>query len=100
MSLLKYCKSCGNQIPEARVKILPHAVFCVPCAEGRVGRKKAITFLEGQGDHAATAVHIVDEHVAQAYAAPELRDVLDIEPEEFAKEEGRPIKIKKRNELG
>jgi len=79
---------------------MPHAVFCVPCAEGRVGRKKAITYLQGEGDHAATTVTIVDEQVANYIAPKEQRDILDVEPDQFAPDSGRPIKIKKRSELG
>ena len=99
MNLQRYCKLCGNQIPEARVKILPHTTVCVPCAEGTVTRKKAITYLDGQGDHAATTIAIVDENVAATIHAPEMRDIADTEPDQFLKDPKIPLNIKKRKDL-
>lgn len=94
--MIKYCKSCGNQIPEARVNLLPNVIFCVPCAEGRVPKKMAITQLIGGQEHGYTDISIVEQTVLQDV---EERDIADVEPEVYAPEEGRPIKIKKRSEL-
>ncbi len=30
---MKLCSSCGKQIPEQRLKILPHSKTCVQCSE-------------------------------------------------------------------
>jgi DnaK suppressor protein len=30
-----YCDSCGKPIPEARLRAMPEAAHCVPCAEER-----------------------------------------------------------------
>ena len=98
--LQRYCRSCGTQIPQARLEAAPGTKFCIGCADGAVGRKKALTFLDGDIEHGSTVVQFVDEEVAASYQAPELRDIADTEPEEFAKEANRPIKIKKRSELG
>jgi len=93
---MRYCRSCGNEIPEARVKLLPHVTFCVNCAEGRVPKKMAVTQLVGGLEHGYTTIEIVEEKVL---GRVEQRDVSDVEPEVYAPEEGRPIKIKKRSEL-
>ena len=95
---LRYCKSCGNTIPEARVKILPGVKLCVSCAEGRVPKKLAVTELIGGEEHGYTDIKIVSEDQFEGYEA-EVRDVLDVEPEQFSKEAGRPITIRKRNQL-
>ena len=95
----KLCRGCGTQIPQARLEAAPGTKFCVGCASGAVGRKKAITFLDGEGDHAATVVQFVDEQVASNYQAPEQRDILDVEPDQFAPDDRVPLKIKKRSEL-
>jgi len=95
----KLCRGCGAEIPQARLEAAPGTKFCVGCAGGAVGRKKAITFLDGEGDHAATVVQFVDEQVASNYQAPEQRDILDVEPDQFAPDDRVPLKIKKRSEL-
>ena len=97
--MVRYCKKCGTQIPQARLDAIPTTTFCVGCASGVVGRKKAITFLEGEGDHAATVVQFVDEEIASNYQAPEQRDILDVEPDQFARDPRVPLKIRKRSEL-
>ena len=94
--MTRYCKACGSQIPEARVAALPTAIHCVPCAEGRVPKKMAITTVNGEGDHTWNDIQIVEETLL---GTAEQRDILDVEPEVYAKEEGRPITIKKRNQL-
>ena len=96
----KYCKGCGTQIPQARLEAAPGTKFCISCADGAVGRKKALTFLDGDIEHGSTVVQFVEEEVASVIQAPEARDIADTEPEQFAKEANRPIKIKKRSELG
>lgn len=97
MSSLKYCKVCGNQIPQARVAIMPTAKMCVPCADGRVPRKLAITTVNGEGDHTWNDIQIVEETQLEMV---EQRDILDIEPDSVVPEEGRPITILKRKDLG
>ena len=92
----RYCKACGTQIPEARVAALPTAVHCVPCAEGRVPKKMAITTVNGEGDHTWNDIHIVEETMLDAV---EQRDIMDVEPEQFLKDPKVPLKIRKRNEL-
>lgn len=96
--MTKYCKVCGNQIPPARVAALPTAVTCVSCAEGRVPRKLVVTSLVGGEEHGYTHETIVTEDQFEGYTA-ETRDILDVEPEQFAREEGRPITIRKRSQL-
>jgi len=96
MSILRYCKACGTQIPELRLKALPTAVVCVSCAEGRVPKKMAITTVNGEGDHTWNDIQIVEETML---GAVEQRDLMDIEPEQFAKDPRVPLKIRKRNEL-
>jgi hypothetical protein len=93
---IKYCKSCGNQIPEARVKILPHTPFCVPCAETKVTKKLAVTKLDGDIEHGATVIDIVesDEYGQQITFNPKL---LEVEPE-FNSFDKRPINIPSRKE--
>ena len=40
---MRFCKNCGNPIPQARLEVFPNAVQCVPCKEkhgdepGKVG---------------------------------------------------------------
>lgn len=92
------CKGCGGVIPEARVEALPGTRLCISCAEGRVPKKLAVTSLVGGEEHGYTDVQIVSEDMFSNYEV-EQRDILDVEPETFAKDEGIPIKIKKRNEL-
>ena len=96
----RFCKGCATQIPQARLEAAPGTKFCIGCAGSAVGRKKAVVFLDGDIEHGATSVAIVDEHVASVIQAREIRDIADTEPEQFAKEANRPIKIKKRSELG
>jgi hypothetical protein len=98
MSNLRYCKGCGNEIPKRRLEALPGTIFCVGCAESKVSRKVGITQLIGGEEHGYTHFEVVSEDQLEGYA-PEQRDILDVEPEQFAKEEGRPIQIKKRNQL-
>ena len=93
---MKYCKSCGNQIPEGRLKALPSAVHCVPCAEGRVPKKMAITQLIGGEEHGYTDIQIVEETMLDTV---QQRDLMDVEPEQFAKDPRVPLKIRKRKEL-
>lgn len=92
----KYCKSCGNQIPEARVKILPHTVFCVPCAENKVTRKLAVTKLDGDIEHGATVIDIVesDEYGQRTTFNANL---LEVEPDSVAPDK-KPISIPSRKE--
>ena len=95
-NLLRYCKACGTQIPELRLKALPTAVVCVSCAEGRVPKKMGVTQLVGGEEHGFTDLFIVEETML---GAVEQRDLMDIEPEQFAKDPRVPLKIRKRNEL-
>jgi len=92
----KLCKACGTQIPQARLNAIPTTKFCVPCAEGRVPKKMAITTVNGEGDHTWNDIQIVEETML---GAVEQRDLMDIEPEQFAKDPRVPLKIRKRNEL-
>jgi len=94
--LQRYCRACGTQIPEARVAALPTAVHCVPCAEGRVPKKMGVTQLVGGEEHGFTDLFIVEETMLDAV---EQRDLMDVEPEQFAKDPRVPLKIRKRNEL-
>jgi len=94
--LQRYCRACGTQIPELRLKALPTAVVCVSCAEGRVPKKMAITTVNGEGDHTWNDIQIVEETML---GAVEQRDIMDVEPEQFAKDPRVPLKIKKRSEL-
>ena len=93
---MKYCKSCGTQIPQARLDAIPTTTFCVPCAEGRVPKKMGVTQLVGGEEHGFTDLFIVEETML---AAVEQRDLMDVEPEQFAKDPRVPLKIRKRNEL-
>ena len=92
----KLCKACGTQIPQARLNAIPTTTFCVPCAEGRVPKKMAITTVNGEGDHTWNDIQIVEETMLSAV---EQRDLMDVEPEQFAKDPRVPLKIKKRSEL-
>ena len=94
---MRYCKSCGNQIPQARVNILPGVKLCVGCAEGRVPKKLAITELIGGEEHGYTDIRIVSED--QFDGTLEQRDILDVEPDQFAKDPRIPLTIKKRKDL-
>ena len=94
--MIRYCKSCGNQIPPARVSVLPSAVHCVSCAEGRVPRKMAVTQLIGGEEHGYTDVQIVEETLLDTV---EQRDLMDVEPEVFSKDPRVPLTIKKRKDL-
>lgn len=93
---LKYCKSCGNIIPEARVKILPNTVFCVPCAENKVTKKLAITKLDGDIEHGATVIDIVEsnDYLNQTTFNANL---LEVEPDQVAPD-NKPIKIPSRKD--
>lgn len=93
---IKYCKSCGNQIPEARVKILPHTPFCVPCAENKVSRKLAISRLDGDIEHGATTIEIVEGSDTRYSTNVSL---LETEPEMVAPDPKQPLSIPKRNEF-
>lgn len=95
-TLLKYCKSCGNTIPEARVKILPHTVFCVSCAEGKVNKKLAVVKLDGDIEHGATVIDIVESNGNNGYETNV--GLLETEPEQNHVA-NRPIYIPKRKEL-
>ena len=92
----RFCKGCGTQIPEGRLKALPSAVHCVPCAEGRVPRKMAITTVNGEGDHTWNDIQIVEETMLETV---QQRDLMDVEPEQFAKDPRVPLKIRKRKDL-
>lgn len=93
---IKYCKSCGNQIPVARVKIVPHTLFCVGCAEGKVSKKLAISILDGDIDHGATTIKIV-EGFDTGYSTNV--SLLETEPEMVAPDPKQPLSIPKRNEF-
>ena len=95
---MRYCKKCGNQIPQARVNILPGVKLCVGCAEGRVPKKLAVTELIGGEEHGYTSVQIVSEDQFTGYSKEE-RDIADVEPDQFAKDPRIPLTIKKRKDL-
>ena len=39
-----YCDRCGEEIPEARRRAMPHARTCVPCQRALDGRPQAALF--------------------------------------------------------
>jgi hypothetical protein len=44
MTALRYCKSCGEQIPEGRLKAIPDTETCVNCSTvGKVAGFRVIT---------------------------------------------------------
>lgn len=55
---MKYCKVCGIEIPEARIKILPSTDTCVnhSSAEKKVGMPISL----GQGDHTYVELNIME----------------------------------------
>ena len=93
------CIGCGDEINPLRVKALPGTRTCVSCAEGRVKQKRAFPVLVG-GDieHGASTIAIVE---GDGYDTPVAdRDLMDVEPEQFAKDPRIPLTIPKREELG
>ena len=94
----RYCKGCGNQIPQARLDAVPTTRFCFICAEGRVPKKLAVTELIGGEEHGYTSVQIVSEDQFSGYSKEE-RDIADVEPDQFAKDPRIPLTIKKRKDL-
>ena len=96
---MKLCRGCGEEINPLRVQALPGTPFCVGCADGRVKQKRAFPVLVG-GDieHGASTIAIVE---GDGYDTPVAdRDLMDVEPEQFAKDPRIPLTIPKREELG
>lgn len=96
---MKICVSCGNEINPLRVKALPSTKLCIGCAEGKVGRKRGVSVVYGEGDHIYNDIVILEEEDYVKTYTTEMRDITDVEPEQFAKDDRIPIKIKKRKEL-
>ena len=93
----KYCKGCGTIIVEARLRVLPTAVTCVNCSQA--GRKRAITFLDGDIEHGATQTMIVEEDDYHRVVKSDDRDIADIEPDQFSKDPRVPLTINKRRDV-
>jgi phage/conjugal plasmid C-4 type zinc finger TraR family protein len=36
---IRFCDQCGDNIPPARLKLVPHAKLCVDCQSSQEGRK-------------------------------------------------------------
>jgi hypothetical protein len=96
---MKICVSCGREINPLRVKALPATKLCIGCAEGKVGRKRGVSVVYGEGDHTYNDLVILEEEDYLKSNPTETRDITDVEPEQFAKDDRIPIKIKKRKEL-
>ena len=95
---IKYCRKCGNQIPQDRLNAAPTTSFCIGCASGNVSRKVALTELVGGEEHGYTSVEIVSEDQLEGYVLEETRDIADVEPDQFAKDPRIPLSIKKRQD--
>jgi hypothetical protein len=96
---MKICISCGDEINPLRVKALPNTKLCIGCAEGKVGKKRGVSMVFGEGDHTYNDLIILDEDQYASTFKNEDRDLLDVEPEQFLKDDKTPIKIKKRKDL-
>lgn len=57
----KFCIGCGKEIPPKRVEILPNTKFCVACAEGKVGKKRGVSYQGGTGEDTYTDTVIMEE---------------------------------------
>ena len=55
---MKYCKICGEVIPEGRVKALPNATTCVHCSN--TGKKRGFSVITGKTTY--SELDIVDEN--------------------------------------
>ena len=60
-TMSKLCLGCSNEIPPKRVEILPNTKFCVSCAEGKVGKKRGISYQGGTGEDTYTNTVIMEE---------------------------------------
>lgn len=98
MNNIRFCKSCGIQIPQERLNAAPTTSFCISCASGKVSRKVALTELVGGEEHGYTSVRIISEDQLEGQVAEE-RDIADVEPDQFAKDPRIPLNIKKRKDL-
>jgi hypothetical protein len=65
----RICKHCNNQIPEGRLKILPHTYTCVNCSTtGKVGCHTVIS-----GKNTYSEIQIVDQETAANLARMQSR---------------------------
>lgn len=96
---MKICVSCGNEINPLRVNALPNTKLCIGCAEGKVGKKRGVSVVYGEGDHTYNDIIILEEDDYMKSHKSEMRDVTDVEPESYLKDDKTPIKIKKRKDL-
>jgi hypothetical protein len=67
--MLRNCKHCNNQIPEGRLKILPHTHTCVNCSTTpKVGGHTVIS-----GKNTYSEIQIVDPKTAEDLARMQSR---------------------------
>jgi hypothetical protein len=67
--MIRNCKHCNNQIPEGRLKILPHTYTCVSCSTtAKVGGHTVIS-----GKNTYSEIQIVDQETAASLAKMQSR---------------------------
>ena len=81
------CLGCGEKINPKRLEILPNTKYCVNCSDS--GKKKALTFQYGEGDHSFTDIVIVEEkeyrkimHKHSQFEKPKVLEEIDYEHED------------------
>lgn len=60
---MKYCKRCGSQIPEARIKALPSATTCVMCSG--TSRVSGVQIISGKTTY--SEIQVVSSDVAKDF---------------------------------
>lgn len=66
---MRYCKKCGNEIPEGRLKVLPNTTTCVKCSD--VQAKVPVTVSIGKGDDNYNEIVILEREQFDEYKALE-----------------------------